>query len=261
MIAIVFSANFLGVGAAHATELGNASLVIEKDGEPWLLIDCGFDTLNRYKTRYGNQLPAALFITHCHFDHIGGLEQLYFQARLRGVRPTIYLPHLLVPMVVSVLENTLIAEGNENLWDSFHLVPVLNTFCHQATRLHVYPVRHHQPNSAFSLHMPGYFFYSGDTRPIPELLHHHVNNREVIFHDCSIVGNPSHTGLDDLLKEYSVEVLTRIVVYHYACNEDSIRFAKHNLACAKPDEIIHLPTNIQQNVNDFHLKSLSQVDG
>lgn len=257
---LVFSANFVGVGAAHATELGNSSLSIEKDGKPWLLVDCGFDTLNRYKAHYNNQLPRAIFITHCHFDHIGGLEQLYFQSRLSGVRPIIYLPHLLVPTLVNILENTLLAEGNENLWDSFHLVPVLNTFFHQGVKLHTYPVRHHRPNSAFSLHMPGYFFYSGDTRPIPELLHHHVNNDETIFHDCSVVGNPSHSGLADLLQEYSDEVLARIVVYHYANKEDSIRFAKHHLACAKVNEIIHLPSVRQHNVSDIVLKSRHPTD-
>lgn len=256
----MFNACFVGVGAAHATELGNSSLSIEKDGEPWLLIDCGFDTLNRYQARYAHQLPRALFITHCHFDHIGGLEQLYFQSRLSGVRPTIYLPHLLVPTLVNILENTLLAEGNENLWDSFHLVPVQNSFFHQGIKLHTYPVRHHRPNTAFSLHMPGYFFYSGDTRPIPELLHHHVNNRETIFHDCSVAGNPSHSGLADLLKEYSVEVLARLVVYHYACKEDSVQFSKHNLACAKPDEIYHLTSSFPHKASDVMLKSRSQTE-
>lgn len=255
---MLFSANFLGVGAAHSTELGNSSLCIEKDSKPWLLIDCGFDTLSRYKARYDNQLPSAVFITHCHFDHMGGLEQLYFQARLSGVRPTIYLPHVLVPTIVSILENTLIAEGSENLWDSFHLVPVRQTFFHKGSKLHTYPVRHHHPNSAFSLHMPGSFFYTGDTRPIPELLQHYANNHEVIFHDCAVVGNPSHSGLDDLLKEYSVDILARIVVYHYASKADRMAFLKHNLACAKPNEIIHLSSSPQPQLHGLLGETFSQ---
>ncbi len=257
---MLFSANFLGVGAAHATELGNSSLCIEKDGKPWLLIDCGFDTLGRYKARYDNQLPSAVFITHCHFDHMGGLEQLYFQARLSGVRPTIYIPHLLVSTIVSILENTLIAEGNENLWDSFHLVPVRGTFFHQGCKFHTYPVRHHQPNSAFALHMPGRFFYTGDTRPIPELLLHYANNHEVIFHDCAVVGNPSHSGLDDLLKEYSTDILARIVVYHYASKAERMAFLKHNLACAKPNDPICLSGYAPQQLQNRGVDTFSPRD-
>ena len=41
--------HFLGVGAAHAVELGSSAAVLERDGEPLLLIDCGPDTLDRYQ--------------------------------------------------------------------------------------------------------------------------------------------------------------------------------------------------------------------
>lgn len=246
---MVFSANFLGVGSAQATELGNSSLVIERYGAPWLLIDCGFDSLEKYKMRYRGDLPSALFVTHCHFDHIGGVEQLYFQSRLSGKRPKIYIPHVLVSTLVNILENTLIAEGNENIWDALDLIPVQNSFFHDGVKFHTYPVRHHQPNSAFSLSLPGYFFYSGDTRPIPELIRHYASNGEVIFHDCSILGNPSHTGLDDLLREYTQGILERTVVYHYANAEDKTQFSENNLRYATPNQMIRLPFAVQGKVS------------
>ena len=39
---------FLGVGTAHAVELGSAGAVLERDGAPVLMIDCGPETLTRY---------------------------------------------------------------------------------------------------------------------------------------------------------------------------------------------------------------------
>jgi ribonuclease BN (tRNA processing enzyme) len=45
--------HFLGVGAAHAVELGSSAVVLERDGAPVLLIDCGPDTLDRYLAAYG----------------------------------------------------------------------------------------------------------------------------------------------------------------------------------------------------------------
>ena len=39
---------FLGVGSSQAVELGSSGAVLERDGQPWLLIDCGPETLTRY---------------------------------------------------------------------------------------------------------------------------------------------------------------------------------------------------------------------
>jgi hypothetical protein len=37
---------FLGVGSAQAPELGSACGVLERDGEPLLMIDCGAEALS-----------------------------------------------------------------------------------------------------------------------------------------------------------------------------------------------------------------------
>ena len=52
--------------------------VLERDGEPLLLIDCGQEALTAYLERYG-QAPRALFLTHTHLDHVAGMERLFVQ--------------------------------------------------------------------------------------------------------------------------------------------------------------------------------------
>ncbi|MGH8115830.1 MAG: hypothetical protein ACREPJ_00750, partial [Rhodanobacteraceae bacterium] len=64
----VWSLHVLGTGAAHAVDLGASGAVLERDGAPMLLIDCGPGTLEHYLRVYG-ALPPAVFITHAHMDH------------------------------------------------------------------------------------------------------------------------------------------------------------------------------------------------
>jgi len=229
---------FLGVGSASALELGNAALVITQSGKPWLQIDCGFDTPSRFEARFQQPIPAAVFITHLHYDHVGGLEQLYFRAALLAKQIKLYVPAALVTSLAHRLNQTSLAEGMASVWDTFQLVPVIEKFWHQQVCLYVYPARHHAPDFSFSLHLPGHFYYSGDTRPIPEHLCHYAVHGETVFHDCGVVANPSHTGLDELLSQYPVSVLNRTYVYHYSSAEDVVRFEKAGLKVAKAGETI-----------------------
>jgi phosphoribosyl 1,2-cyclic phosphodiesterase len=233
-----------GVGNAAAVALGSAMATIERGGRPWLTIDCGAEGLTAYQARYGES-PRAVFITHAHLDHVGGFERLFVDAFFddaRRGRTAVYVPAPLVPLLhqrVAAYPNVL-AEGGANFWDAFRLVPVGESFWHDGIRLDVFPVRHHWPDTAFGLRLRGSMVWTGDTRPIPEMLACHADAGELVAHDCGLHGNPSHSGIDDLEREYPRPLLDRCLLYHYASADDGAALASRGYRVARPGDGVEL---------------------
>ena len=149
---VTWNLRFHGVGNSHAVELGSAMATIERDGQPWLTIDCGGEGLTAYLAHYG-AYPEALFITHTHLDHVGGFERLFgatYFATPRGRDIRLYVPAPLVPLLQERIAGypNVVAEGGANFWDAFQLVPVSGAFWHDGMRLETFPVRHHWPDTA-----------------------------------------------------------------------------------------------------------------
>ena len=233
-----------GVGNASAVELGSAMATIERAGRPWLTIDCGGEGLSAYQQHYGGT-PGALFMTHAHLDHVAGFERLfvasYFDPAKRG-ETRLYVPVALLPLLhrrVASYPNVL-AEGGANFWDAFRVVPVGDHFWHDGLRLEVFPTRHHWPDTSFGLRLRGSLAWTGDTRPIPEMLAKFADAGELVAHDCALHGNPSHSGLDDLEREYPRELLARCLLYHYASAEEGEAMAARGHRVARPGEVVAL---------------------
>jgi hypothetical protein len=219
-------------------ELGSAAAVIERGGTPLLMIDCGQEALTAYLEIYGSA-PQALFITHVHLDHVAGLERLFYQIFFdpaRRGKVKLYVPATVVPYLHGRLADYpgVIAEGGANWWDAFHQVPVTRGFWHEGQWFDVFPVRHHLPDTAFGLRLQGSLVWTGDTRPIPEMLARFAGDGELVAHDCALDGNPSHSGIDDLEREYPAPLLARCVLYHYASFDhgDALRARGHQVAAA-----------------------------
>lgn len=241
---MTWSLRFLGVGSSVAVELGSASAVIERDANPLLMIDCGQEALTAYLAHYG-EAPEAVFVTHVHMDHVAGLERLFYKTYFdpqRCGKLKLYVPATVVPHLQSRLADYpgVIAEGGANWWDAFQLVPVSRGFWHAGHWFDVFPVRHHLPDTAFGLRLRGAMVWTGDTRPIPEMLALHADAGELIAHDCALVGNPSHSGVNDLEREYPPELLSRCVLYHYgsAGDGESLRARSHRVA--SPAQVLSL---------------------
>ncbi len=236
---------FLGVGAAHAAALGVSAAVLERDDTPLLLIDCGPGTLDRYLATYG-VAPTALFLTHAHLDHVGDMELLFarvwFDTQLRG-HTKIFVHAALLPWLQARVADYpgVLAEGGVNFWQAFRLVPCSRGFWLDDCWFDVFATRHHMPGTSYGLALEGSVVYTGDTRPIPELLAQRAAHGELVAHDCSVAGNPSHTGVDDLAREYPPELRARLLLYHYGSAAEGAVLTAHGYRAAQPDERIALP--------------------
>lgn len=241
---MTFALHFLGVGSASAVELGSASAVITRDGAPLLMIDCGPDALTAYMQRYG-AVPHAIYLTHAHMDHVGGLERLffksYFDEAVRG-KVTLYAHAALVPVLQSRIADypEVLAEGGANFWDAFRLVPVSRGFWHQRVWFDVFATRHHAPMTSFGLSLRGSVVWTGDTRPVPEMLGTHAARGELVAHDCALVGNPSHTGVDDVEREYPAALRERLVLYHYGSAGEGDALQQRGYRVARRDDSLEL---------------------
>lgn len=241
----------LGTGGAMAVaEFGSAMAAIERDGQPWLAIDCGSEGLARYVAHYG-EYPWAVYVTHAHLDHVSGFERLFVDAYfdpLRRGRVRVYCPTGVLPWLqqrVAEYPNTL-AEGGTNFWDAFQLVVVGDHFWHDDVRIETFPVRHHWPDTAHGLRLPGSLVWTGDTRPIPEMLAKHADAGELIAHDCALVGNPSHSGIDDLEREYPAALLARCRLYHYGSEAEVDALRARGMQVMSPGEVIALASPLPE---------------
>ncbi|HEY8587796.1 MAG TPA: MBL fold metallo-hydrolase [Rhodanobacter sp.] len=236
--------HFLGAGAAHAVALGSSAAVLERDGVPLLLIDCGPDTLARYLARY-NALPPAIFITHTHMDHVAGLEQLFvrlwFDPQRRGAT-RLFAHAALIPWLHARVADYpgALAEGGANFWEAFRLVPCSRGFWLDELWFDIFATRHHVPGTSYGLALGGSFIYTGDTRPIPEALSQLAVGDELIAHDCSLVGNPSHSGIDDIEREYPASLQSKLVLYHYGSEADGAALVARGHRIARPGESLAL---------------------
>jgi ribonuclease BN (tRNA processing enzyme) len=133
-----------------------------------------------------------------------------------------------------------LAEGGANFWEAFQLVPCSRGFWLDGLWFDVFATRHHMPGTSYGLALAGSFAYTGDTRPVPEMLARHAGGGELVAHDCGLVGNPSHTGIDDIEREYEAALRARLLLYHYGSAADGEALAARGYRVAAPGARIAL---------------------
>lgn len=221
---------FLGTGSAFTMTNYHSNMLLEV-GDQHLLIDCGGDI--RFALRDAGYQVAdidALYVSHLHADHIGGIEWLaictYFNPRLE--RPQLYVNEKL----------------GEELWHNSlkgGLGTLQNKIAHLDTYFDVKPIKRNQGFDFAGVHlqtvqtvhfMDGYeivpsyglifptpkgkVFLTTDTQFTPGQLSTFYDEAAFIFHDCETSDSKSgvHAHYEEL-KTLPDEVRAKMWLYHY----------------------------------------------
>ena len=234
---------FFGTGDAFApaTQRQNLPLVtFAAYGQSGctLLLDCGTDAKNSIRENgYEAYDIDAVYISHLHADHIGGLEWLVYS---RMLNPDLPKPVLFVPAYLELplweclrggLEVTQ-AKTDNTLHDYFdvHLLQFGETlyakYNNIAFSLDILEVPHiHELNAnhigtstalrinygdSFTKHI----LYTSDCRYCPEVLDDWYRSSDLILQDCSKYQATVHASYYDL-KGLATEIKAKMLLCHY----------------------------------------------
>jgi ribonuclease BN (tRNA processing enzyme) len=222
---------FLGVFSAFS--VGDATfqsnMLIESESGTKLLIDCGSDARHSlFAQGYRHKDIDAVYISHLHSDHVGGLEWLGFCKRfIDGQKPTLYISadqseklwNNVLSGGMSSLEGekaTLASYFNINaisnnyfIWENY-LFELIKTY-HYVCNAEILPSYGLLIDNALKK-----IFITTDTRFSPDNLQEVYNKADIIFHDCETtpIITGQHAHYNDL-KTLDKKTKQKIWLYDY----------------------------------------------
>lgn len=225
------SLTFLGSGSAFTTDVDNhqSNLLLRGHSGAVLLIDCGSDVR---RSLFAQSLAAhhidAVYVSHLHADHVGGLEWLGFSTLFDpgAKRPGLYVPE---PLVEPLWENVLsggmrqisgtvatlhtyfdvrpVAEAGAFDWDGVgvSLVPTTHVIS-RPSPLISYGLCIRGPNRSVYLTTDTIF----EARP-------EIDEVDLVFHDCETERFPTdvHPQYAELKVALSGEARAKTWLYGY----------------------------------------------
>ena len=226
---------FAGVGGAFApTEYWQSNAIISSDQtNKKFLLDCGGDA--RHSLReigVSHKDIEAIYISHLHTDHCGGLEWLgfctYFDPEC--VKPQLYIVEDLIEPLWETLKAGM--QSHEGvvleLTSFFDVVPVQINTCFKWQECEFCPIQTVHVMNGNGI-VPSYglmittsrqtTFFTTDTQFCPRQIESFYSKSDVIFHDCETYPFKSgvHAHYEDL-RTLPEDTKAKMWLYHYAPN-------------------------------------------
>jgi len=223
---------FLGVSSAFSVGENRfqSNMLIESESGSKLLLDCGSDARHSlYAQGYTYSDVDAVYVSHLHSDHIGGLEWLGFSKRfIDGKKITLYIS----PDLIDILWNNALRGGMSSIESEqatlsayFEVKPIHDGFVWENYHFKLVKTIHSISNGeilpSYGLFITGNskkIFISMDTRFTPDILQPFYDKADVIFHDCETAAKLSgqHAHYNEL-KMLDAKIRKKIWLYDYNC--------------------------------------------
>jgi ribonuclease BN (tRNA processing enzyme) len=222
---------FLGTGSAFTLANYQSNMLLEVEGRR-MLVDCGGDA--RFALRdlgLGVGDIDAVYISHLHSDHIGGIEWLalstYFNPNLH--KPTLYINeklgeelwHNCLKGGLGTLQNQI---AHLDTYFDIRLIRRNEGFEFAGLRLQTVQTVHYMdgyeivPSYGLLVPLPGdgRLFVTSDTQYTPGQLMSFYQSSTIIFHDCET--SPYRSGIHahyEDLRTLPAEIRKKMWLYHY----------------------------------------------
>jgi len=224
---------FLGSGSAFTVNGQNwqSNMLIESLSGKRLLIDCGSDI--RFSLSEQGLSPKhidAIYISHLHADHVGGMEWLGFATHFG---PSKQHPKLFGndEVLDDLWEHSLsggmsgIQGAIANLGTYFDVQKTIGEgqFAWEGVTFQMVDVQHiddgtrQLPSYGLEFSLNGkQAFLTTDTQFTPQKLFKHYEASDIIFHDCETIAphTPVHAHYDELT-QLPAHIRAKIWLYHY----------------------------------------------
>jgi len=254
---------FVGAGSAFNYEDGQSNVLVHSDSGKLLLIDCGTMCWNFMRNlEQGVRDIDALYVTHLHADHVGGIEELAFCTYFNDTidRPKLFansnvMPELWEQCLRGGLES--IQGKVVTLTEYFDCHPVQNNDSFMWEGINFTPIQ--------SVHiMAGYYikysyglmikegydtphekskrvFFTSDTQFCPNQIKDFYSMADLIFQDCETAPYRSgvHAHYDDL-KTLNAATKKKMCLYHYQPNPEQDAEADGFLGFAQAGQIFEI---------------------
>lgn len=225
---------FLGSGTAFSPlrENYNSNMVLESVSGKRMLIDCGVDARHSADAlNFTSHDFDAVYISHFHADHCGGLEWLALSRKFaeNPVKPKL----MIHPTMVDELWQHLLRAGLSTLKDEpctintfFDIYPFDDDMHFQWEGIqfelirtyHVYHLQELRPSYGLFIDDSNTkLLITADTQFTPELFEPYYQDADYIFHDCETT--PNKTGVHahfDSLSTLPKEIKRKMWLYHYS---------------------------------------------